>query len=513
MDNRHNVSAPRPVGYGPDGNMPSWEVDILRDDTVIVDTFLLNSAVLPPRTKKKGKVVWKLPDDAETLPSFGTDDRRRILDIFKERKKKRKQEKKKRNLSPSQNGDDDNGKYERRDSTTTSPGLKGSGASVKGTYVRHDSDSSGGGFSGGGTTAKMKGKENGHSSENLLKEPEGEDHPPNGKSKERKQSKKIVQVERGRGTTRESASGLKHSQPSLNPMPPGLVSSQKRASPETSRLPALVRHQSESNSSTLPTTGLQQNQSSSAQPHPQVPTTPDPSRLSLHDPEQDPAPPQPQPNNGRPKLSPQTSFIDPPAPDALFIVVPRIERPETPPGQPQSSLAVPAARHFISRYYSHFDGAIPGAQIGDLIRYYTTKAQKSVSIGGAHSVVTGRRDIAAQILNFAGAAFIVRGVVAQDTADGKGVHILVTGTARTSLNGSAAGVLASFAHSISLVPIEEDAISREMYINCPALRDALEIGFPFQIHNDALALLNDAGPVTPQPIQLQQPPMPPPGLF
>jgi len=69
MDNRHNVSAPRPVGYGPDGNMPSWEVDILRDDTVIVDTFLLNSAVLPPRTKKKGKVVWKLPDDAETLVS------------------------------------------------------------------------------------------------------------------------------------------------------------------------------------------------------------------------------------------------------------------------------------------------------------------------------------------------------------------------------------------------------------------------------------------------------------
>ncbi len=47
---------------------PSWEVDILRDG-VIVDSFILNKEVLPPRTNKKGKVVWKLPDNGDKLVS------------------------------------------------------------------------------------------------------------------------------------------------------------------------------------------------------------------------------------------------------------------------------------------------------------------------------------------------------------------------------------------------------------------------------------------------------------
>ena len=211
-------------------------------------------------------------------------------------------------------------------------------------------------------------------------------------------------------------------------------------------------------------------------------------------------------------LSSQTSSTQPPKPlppsDALFIVVPNNERPE-----PDISIAVPAARHFISKYYAHFDGTLPGAQIGDLIRYYTTKAQKSVSIGGAHSVVTGRQDIAAQIQSLAGAAFVVRGVVAQDTADGNGVHILVTGTART---GALGGLAVNFAHSVSLVPIEAPMNGNGDSI-CLALREALEIGFPFQIHNDALALLSGdvgpaAAPIPPQPIQ-KPPPSRPPGLF
>jgi hypothetical protein len=66
MEDRHTVSEPRPVEKNAkDG--PSWEVDILRDDTVIVDTFLLNSSVLPPRINKKGKLLWKLPDTGDKL--------------------------------------------------------------------------------------------------------------------------------------------------------------------------------------------------------------------------------------------------------------------------------------------------------------------------------------------------------------------------------------------------------------------------------------------------------------
>ncbi|KAL7540547.1 hypothetical protein ACHAXR_012582 [Thalassiosira sp. AJA248-18] len=517
MEDRHTVSDPRSVGIGGDGNLPSWEVDILRDDTVIVDTFLLNNDVLPPRTNKKGKVVWRLPDKGEKLvssirqPSFGTDDRRRILDIFKDRKKKRKQEKKKRNLSPSQEDGDPAGKCERRDSNSTSPGEKKSdgrgGGSGNGICERSDSGNKPPGEKGrigsGGAKSKtkLKGKANGRlSSENLSKERDGNASTEIGNGK--RQIKNNVQVERGRESNRDSFN--EHDRPP-KPLPPGLGSSPIKG-----------------HASTLPARGQRQSQPLSTQSHAHAPSTPDPSRMSLDDPIERSIPAQPQSAQESPVLSSQTPFIEPPPSDALFITVPRNERPQPLPGQPESSLAVPAARNFIGKYYSHFDGTLQGAQIGDLSCYYTSKAQKSVSIGGAHSVVTGRRDIAAQILNLAGAAFVVRGVVAQDTADGKGVHILVTGTARTSLNGSAGGVVASFAHSISLVPID-DGVLRKMYRSDDykrgngALREAFEVGFPFQIHNDALALLSgDAGPVAPtpipQPVQMQQPP-PPPGLF
>lgn len=68
MEERHSVSEPRPVDIncGDSNCIPTWEVDILRDG-VIVDTFILNKEILPPRTNKKGKVVWKLPDNGDKL--------------------------------------------------------------------------------------------------------------------------------------------------------------------------------------------------------------------------------------------------------------------------------------------------------------------------------------------------------------------------------------------------------------------------------------------------------------
>ena len=64
MEDRHSISEPRPV---PSPSCTEWEIDILRDDTVIVDTFVINNEVLPPRTNKKGKVLWKLPDATSKL--------------------------------------------------------------------------------------------------------------------------------------------------------------------------------------------------------------------------------------------------------------------------------------------------------------------------------------------------------------------------------------------------------------------------------------------------------------
>jgi hypothetical protein len=73
MEDRHSVSEPRPLsGDGVDGvkDIPMWEVDIIRDGSVIVDTFVLNNEVLPPRKNKKGKVLWCLPSDPDKTVSF-----------------------------------------------------------------------------------------------------------------------------------------------------------------------------------------------------------------------------------------------------------------------------------------------------------------------------------------------------------------------------------------------------------------------------------------------------------
>ena len=73
MQDRHRVSEARPLpGSGDDGlkDVPTWEVDIIRDGTVIVDTFVLNNEVLPPRKNKKGRVLWRLPSDLDNAVSF-----------------------------------------------------------------------------------------------------------------------------------------------------------------------------------------------------------------------------------------------------------------------------------------------------------------------------------------------------------------------------------------------------------------------------------------------------------
>ena len=71
MEDRHSISEPRPIVRRHIGSSTcvEWEVDILRDDTVVVDTIILTDDVLPPRTNKKGKVVWRLPDSVDKLVS------------------------------------------------------------------------------------------------------------------------------------------------------------------------------------------------------------------------------------------------------------------------------------------------------------------------------------------------------------------------------------------------------------------------------------------------------------
>jgi len=170
------------------------------------------------------------------------------------------------------------------------------------------------------------------------------------------------------------------------------------------------------------------------------------------------------------KIHPQHTNL---LPDAKFLVVPDHDRPLT----AESSLAVVAAKTFVDFYYPHISHGLAN----EIALYYTSNAQKSVSVGGAHSVVGTRDDIKLQLSSLAGSNFVVRGVVSQDTFEKKGAHILVTGVVQTT-----SGIMTPFAHSICLVLMKGE--------------------FDFQIHNDALSLMTPSGEWNQRPVQ------PPPGV-
>jgi hypothetical protein len=90
MEDRHSFSDPRPV---PGLKLPTWEVDVFRegvDEPVL--TLVIDETTLPPRMRKK-KVVWRLPYSVDEVPSFGSDEKKRLVDLFKKEKKARRKSK------------------------------------------------------------------------------------------------------------------------------------------------------------------------------------------------------------------------------------------------------------------------------------------------------------------------------------------------------------------------------------------------------------------------------------
>ena len=162
------------------------------------------------------------------------------------------------------------------------------------------------------------------------------------------------------------------------------------------------------------------------------------------------------------------------------LVVAKSDRPQPNVLDPNPSISVPAAKAFIDLYYPHVTGGLSD----DLAMYFSPGAQKSVSIGGAHSVVTGRDSIQLQIASFVGSQFVVKSVVAQNTMD-RGAFVLITGIVQTS--PSAGSQISSFAHSVNLV-------SAAAYAGCSS-----DPGASFLIFNDALMLMKAIDPVTPPP--------------
>jgi Uri superfamily endonuclease len=91
---RHTFSEPRPVENA-STRIPTWHVDVFRQGVPDpVFTLVINHSTLPPRRRKK-KVVWKLPDTIEETPNFGSDEKKRMLELFKQQKKTRKKQLKK----------------------------------------------------------------------------------------------------------------------------------------------------------------------------------------------------------------------------------------------------------------------------------------------------------------------------------------------------------------------------------------------------------------------------------
>ena len=167
---------------------------------------------------------------------------------------------------------------------------------------------------------------------------------------------------------------------------------------------------------------------------------------------------------------------------------------------------VAAAKAFVDLYYPHISHGLSS----DLSMYYTRTAQKSISIGGAHSVVACKADITLQLSSLAGSSFLCRGVVAQDLLNGRGAHVLITGVVQTPLSELAT----PFAHSVSLVPTTTTFIGGVAAGGPPPppplQQSMVVVPYSFQIHNDALSLLTAGDMVTqqqpqPQPMQTQMP--------
>jgi hypothetical protein len=87
----HYFSEPFPVEPQGKDALPTWRVEVMRLSVTDapVATLLVSNENLPPR-RRKNKVLWKLPDNALTNPTFGEHEKKRLWELFKLQKKERR---------------------------------------------------------------------------------------------------------------------------------------------------------------------------------------------------------------------------------------------------------------------------------------------------------------------------------------------------------------------------------------------------------------------------------------
>jgi len=453
MKDRHTISDPRETTT----HDCSWEVDIYRKGVnEPIDSIIISDETLPPRKNKRGKIVWRLPVDQGTLPSFGTDERRRILNLFKERKKIRR----KGGFSVATRESVSN--EENTDISTISSHQKHLSQNVL--EPSHN------------LSPTIFGKNDSFGNLNPMVECSGE-------------NKCKIFITSATPKTTFERSGFKNHRKVTKELEvrSSLMSSSDSI---TSNCILVVGENKEINNTVNLSLDINNKNSLSRPPGFDGITMPsnspeflfslpskenktvteifteDGSITSLH--EGSLSQNKCLRNKEPIELSKKMRYISlqerchqEHLHIASCLVLSQSKQEQL---LNRSSLAVDAAKSFLNLYYPH----VENGRSADLALYYTPHAQKSISIGGAHSVVTGKEDIIMQIASLAGTKFLVRGVVAQDAYDFFGANILVTGVAHTTSLGDN-GSITPFAHSISLTPVK--------------------IPYDFQIHNDALSLM------------------------
>lgn len=407
MEDRHSLSEPRLCPTASEGNL-AWEVEVYRENVPEpIEILRIDNETLPPRMRK-GKIVWRLPTEIGKLPNFGTDERRRIMELFKEKKKsrrkKKQEDKKSGNLSCS-----DKPRLNRV-SSSISVGEKSSDSLAA-------SDDNKGGASKknppSGTSKGKKKKENNNGLPSDLLELSFT----NGNSKNKTPKK-------GNTPRKEAPDIIQNGGPSRDNKPQ-------------------VKNSLETNSGSNGTTA-----SSSDQPGLNHNQQLKDSSLKSNEP----------------------VTLSPTVPARRHFAITSTSLSAAGGATPTTLVA----KEFISLYYPYLTHGLTN----DLCAYYHFSSQKSISVGGAHSVVTGLTDIAMQVGSLSGCVFHVRGVVAQDTTNGD-AHLLITGVCTPK-----GGCATAFAHSVGLVRVSENGAD-----NSTSGGDGSSNMYKYLIQNDALSLL------------------------
>jgi hypothetical protein len=119
--------------------------------------------------------------------------------------------------------------------------------------------------------------------------------------------------------------------------------------------------------------------------------------------------------------------------------------------------------------------------VEELLGYFTSTAQKSLTVGSAHAVCHSRQDCGLQLQSFVGMVVQIKGVLQQSTVH-QGVLVLITGTCVQPH-------ALPFCHSLLLVPTSSSSLQDDN--NGGGGGGG---GGGFQIQNDALCFLTADAP-------------------